>query len=181
MKTITIILLGILLANFSSGQPASNMNAVSKKENFANISFLKDCSKWNGTSSGALQGLDEKRKDSVRNLCFASYYKAPIPYEIIFVYKASVKKRNLLGNDLISKDFFKGCSNLYVDFNCFAFVLKMKDPSLQDDPNFTGYSFPTSIKVYTRITGDQWSFLQQVTVKSYSEYRKLQFKTIYGL
>ena len=181
MKIVKIISLGILLVNNSYGQQAANMNTTGKKENLSNVSFLKDCSKWNGTSFGALQGLDPKRKDSVNNLCFAGYYKVPIPYEIIFVYKASVEKRNQLGYPLIPKDFDKGCGNLYADFNCFAFVLKMKDPTLLDDPNVSRYSFPTSVKLYKRITGDQWSFLQQVTVKSYSEYRKLQFKTIYGL
>ena len=146
-----------------------------------NVSFIKDCGKWNGTSFGSLQGLDRKRKDSASNLCFAAYYKPTVPYEIIFVYKASVEERKTHGYPLIPKAFDKGCSNLYADFNCFAFVLKMKDPSLQDDPNFNAYSFPSLVKIYKRITGDEWSFLQQVTVKSYSEYRKLQFSTIYGL
>jgi hypothetical protein len=174
-------MLSWLLVNYAFGQQFEKTDNADRKENLANVSFLKDCGKWNGTSSGALQGLDKKRKDSVSNLCFASFYKVPIPYEIIFVYKVSVEKRNLLGDDLISRDFFNGCNNLYADFNCFAFVLEMKDPTLLDDPSVSRYNFPTSVKIYKRITGDKWSFLQQITAKSYSEYRKLQFKTIYGL
>jgi hypothetical protein len=160
-------------------QPISGVHFSMR--NLAKVSFLKDCGKWNGSYFGALQGLDPRRKDSASNLCFASYYKVTVPYEIIFVYKGSVKKRNEIGYPLIPKEFDQGCANMYANFNCFAFVLKMKDPSLQDDPNFTGYSFPTVVKAYRRISEDRWSLLKQVTVKSYSEYRRLQFKTIYGL
>ena len=96
MKAIKMICLSILLVNYSYGQQSKSIATPPQKENPENVSFLKDCSKWNGTYFGALQGLDPKRKDSVSNLCFAAYYKGAIPYEIIFVYKSSVEKRNQL-------------------------------------------------------------------------------------
>lgn len=147
----------------------------------AEESFLKDCDKWNEKSSGRLMGLENKPKDSTSHLCFSAYYDGPETYEIIFTYKGGVEKGKLIGDDSISNDFFKGCKNLFVDFDCFAFVIKMRDPQKQEDMHETNYSFPAYARVYKRLIADKWTLIKRVKVNSYQEYRNLQFNTIYSL
>jgi hypothetical protein len=146
--------------------------------NLSPVKFLKDCPKWNGTSSGRLQGLDPSRKDSASNLCFAGYFDRPTPYEIIFLYRDSISARNLKGK-AVSDDFFNGCPNRFMDFDCVAFELKMKNRDDLDDRSLSIYSFPTPVKVYKRITADYWTFLGQFEPPSYEAYRDLQFRMIY--
>jgi hypothetical protein len=145
----------------------------------SDIKFLKDCPKWNGMGFGLLQGLDRSRKDSADNLGFAGFYDRPTPYEIIFLYHDSITVRNTKGKE-ISDDFFKGCSNKFIDFDCVAYELKMKNPDDLDDRNLSRYSFPTPVKVYKRITADFWTYLGQFEPPTYEAYRDLQFRTIYA-
>ena len=143
-------------------------------------SFLVDCEKWNEQSIGALQGLD-KPKDSTGYLCFSAYYDCPNPYEIIFVYKGGVSKRKELGYDGLEKLFPSGCQNYYRDFDCFCFEINMRDPQKQEDIHATKYTFPAAVKIYKRVMNDKWTLTQKLNIQSYTEYRYIQFKTIYGI
>jgi hypothetical protein len=143
--------------------------------------FLKDCAKWNDHYSGTLQGLHQRGADSTANLCFSAYYDVKPTYEIIFLYKGGVERRKALGDKAVSDIFFKACKDQYRDFDCFTFVLPLKDPEKMEDMHASNYIFPCKVKVYRRITEDAWQSLGEHSISTYKQYRELQFRTIYGL
>ena len=160
---------------------SDNKSVATVEKTTPGIAFLKDCKKWDEWSSGALQALDPRRKDSARNLCFSTYYGGSIPYEIIFVYKGDVEHRNKIGDDSINKDFTHGCDSLFRDFDCYAFVHPMVNPDTLQDIHGDKNVYPASVKVYKRVRDDQWLFVGQDSVHSLPELSDLRFRTIYGL
>ena len=132
--------------------------------------FLHDSANWRQLSCGTLDGLDPGRKDSASNLCFASSFGNPSPYELIFLYQDSVTVRNRLGHDSIQHEFFRESRRHYLNFDCFAFELNTANPK----------SFPAEVRAYRRIARDHWYFLFSAPVPSYAVYRDLQFRTIYA-
>jgi len=143
--------------------------------------FLKDCAKWNDHYSGTLQDLPKRGADSTANLCFSAYYDVKPTYEIIFLYKGGVERRKAMGDKAVSDNFFKGCKNQYRDFDCFTFVLPLKDPQKMEDMHASNYVFPCKVKIYRRITEDSWQSLGEYSVRTYKQYREIQFRAIYGL
>jgi hypothetical protein len=142
--------------------------------------FLKLCDSWDLNATGFLMGIPRGR-DSLGHLCFSACYSCQNTFDIIFVLKGGLSRRIKLGDESISKIFTSGCANTFQDFDCYAFVLKMKNPDKMADMHATRYSFPTAVTVYKRIQADNWSLVKKYLVKSYKEYRTLQFNTIYGL
>jgi hypothetical protein len=144
--------------------------------------LLKNCNLLMDHSIiGSLQ-VKNASKDSTGFFGFFDNYKEPNTYEIIFVYKGGVQKRKgLAGFDTIRPRFLEGCNNNFMDFDCYAFVLPMRDPEKQDDVDAMNIDFPVMVKAYKRIGNDNWRFVKVLKVKSYDEYTMLQFKTIYGL
>ena len=159
---------------------------TSKKELKRNIDtfhFINNCSELIANKSiGAIQGTNHG-KDSVGYFCIADCYvsKDKGSYEIIFSYKGGIVKRKTLGYDGLSKNYDEGCANNFINFDCFAFVIPMRDPDKQKDEHAMNIDFPNIVKIYRRIENDNWVFLKRVKVNSFEEYSEQQFKIIYGL
>ena len=180
LRKIQFVALCTLFAfNVGCQEPAKEK--IPAEEITPGIAFLKDCKKWSEKYSGALQGLDAKRRDSAGNLCFSEYYGSAMPYEIVFVYKASVEQRRQMPNDSINNNFLHGCDSLFADFDCFAFVHPMINPDSLSDIHKDNDIYPGQVKVYKRIKDDQWSFVRETKVNSLRELSDLKFRTIYGL
>jgi hypothetical protein len=150
-------------------------------ENPDTINFFKDCEKLMKRSwQGGLQGTNRSR-DSVGYLCFSACYDCHETYEMIFVYKGGVERRKLLGYDSIRSSFKSGCNNSFKDFDCFVFVIPMKDPEKQDDIHKTRYTFPSKVKIYKLVDSANWKPLEITSVNNFQAYGDLRFKTIYGM
>jgi hypothetical protein len=158
-------------------------NDVNKEnKNIVNtFNFLNDCNKLKKRSwEGSLQGTN-KSKDSISYLCFSACYDCQETYELIFVLRGGVERRKHLGYDSIWSTFKNVCNNKFKDFECFVFVIPMKDPEKQDNIHETIYTFPSKIKVYKQVDSDNWRLLCDTLVGDFNAYANLRFKTIYGL
>lgn len=128
---------------------------------------------------GALQ-IANTTNDSANYLCFAACYDCPESYEIIFIYTGGIEIRKTVGYDSLSKRFEDGCNNNFSAFDCFAFVLPMRDPEKQEDIHAMNIYFPVIVKVYKRVKIDSWRYIKTVKANNFKEYVTLQFKTIYS-
>jgi hypothetical protein len=143
--------------------------------------FLEDCRKLTKRSwEGSLQGIS-RSKDSAGYLCFSACYDCQETYEMIFVFKGGVLRRKSIGYDSIWASFRNGCDNKFKDFDCFVFVLPIKDPEKQDDIHKTIYTFPEKIKVYKQMDSIDWRLLYDTSVTDFGAYGNLRFETIYKL
>jgi hypothetical protein len=159
----------------TSTDPKGHSNHISDTSG-----FLRNCEELMAHSGlGSLQGI-ESNKDSIKNLYFAGSYAATGSFEIIFVSK-EFSKRTALDNTPLKKDFAEGCLNNFADFLCFAFVCPMRDPDQQHDVHTMNIDFPTVVRTFERLSDDRWKFRGSKLVRSFEEYAKLQFKTIYGI
>lgn len=160
---------------------AFKMDTLQSTIEIDTLGFLEDCKLlMNNAYEGALQG-NNAGKDSNNYLCFSACYNCSQSYEIIFVLKGGIAKRKAMGYDLLFKEFQKGCDNKFSEFDCFCFVLPMRDPEKQEDIHAMNIDFPVQVKVYKRTSEDQWKFLEKIRVNSFHEYSLLQLKTIYQL
>jgi hypothetical protein len=141
--------------------------------------FLSDCKKLSGVSIGGLQYSPASR-DSTGFMGFTACYSCTNTYEIVFVLKGGVAHRKAIGYLGLEKYIDRGCDNKYLDFDCYVFQAPMRDPEKQDDIHAVNMDFPLRVKVYKRIDGDNWHFIQAVKVDSLTDYLKLQFNTIYS-
>ncbi|SEN39219.1 hypothetical protein SAMN04488505_11041 [Chitinophaga rupis] len=149
------------------------------KQWFDTTGFLSNCSPFMKSAYvGVLQGTNASR-DSIFNLCFAPCYDCPETYEIIFVYKGGVRERKLMDYKIMEDIFRKGCGNHFSEFDCFAFVVPIRDPEKQDDMHALNMDFPLEVKVYSRIEGDKWRKVIARRVNSFEEYGDLQLNVIY--
>ena len=142
--------------------------------------FFKNCEQlMNGSSIGALQGTNHS-DDSTSNLCFLDNYENK-SFEIILLLKGGIGKRKTVDPSKIVKLFNGGCRNMFTNFDCYAFVLPMRDPQTQIDLNEMNIDFPVTVKSYRRITSDNWQFLREFKAKTFRDLSDFQFATIYDL
>lgn len=152
-----------------------------KEQNSDSVTFFSNCSKLMSRSwQGALQASNHER-DSIHYLCFAACYDCAKTFEIVFLYGNSVSERKKLGYDGIWKIFQNGCSSFFSGFDCYAFVVRMKDPETLEDIHETNMAFPLSVEIYKRVQNDSWRFIKIDTVKDLESYQELRFKSIYGI
>jgi len=160
--------------NHSKGIPLSNIATNDT------TGFLSNCKLLMMRSYvGALQ-IATAINDSSSYLGFAACYSCKESYEIIFVYKGGNEIRKSIGYDSLGKIFEKGCYNNFSEFNCFAFVLPMRDPEKQEDIHAMSIDFPVIVRVYKRIESDHWEYIKTKKVETFGDYTALQFKTIYS-
>jgi hypothetical protein len=144
------------------------------------VGFFHNCSDLISHSSlGSLQGV-KANSDSIKNLYFADCFDCKETFQIIFVHKDSEKRQDK-EYDSLSSEFHGGCSVNFKNFNCFAFIYPMRDPDKQKNVHAMNMSFPLIVKVYERISDDNWKFVKRSIVKTFEEFSELRFKTIYHL
>ncbi len=188
-KFIYRCLLVVLIASCNS-ESSSNKITVSdslikriavKLQITDSVHFFNNCSElMNGSSSGGIQGVNTS-KDSTGYFCFVECFDCKESYEVVLSYKGGIEKRKFIGYQKIEASFNSGCQNLFNDFDCFAFVLKMRDPEKQKDMHAMNIDFPVNVKIYKRISGDTWQFIKKIKAKSFEEYSRAELNTIYGL
>ena len=171
--------------NINKEQP-TEMTANTFKEKAVKDTSLIDFFK-NSTnctmrlSHGALQGTNHSI-DSTGYLGFAGFYNCQTTYELIFLYK-DVFTRVALGYDSLSRIFFNKQvqKSAFQEFDCYAFVLPIRDPEQQADIHEMPIDFPVNVKAYKRIKSTTWQFKGELKAKTFEEYSEFQFKVIYGL
>jgi hypothetical protein len=158
-----------------------NKNLSASAKIYDTTNFFNDCLKlMNNSYIGSLTGI-VRGKDSINFLCFADCYDCKRSYEIVFVRKGGVLKRKSLGIDKISDDFYKGCNNDFVNFDCVAFVNPMRNPDMQKDPHAMNIDFPVTMNIYVRLENNTWQFIKSITVRTFEEYQTERFKAIYNI
>jgi len=191
MADITSILLLICFIGCQS--PNSDRKNIEKNDDVTNIKseemlktvsdtsgFLKDCNNWEGgLFMGYLQGV-ESGKDSLGPFCYYECYDCKKTFEIIFVYKDFTQRQNV-DHDSLFYYFKAGCNDKFKNFQCFAFVYPFKNPDKQKNVHDMNIDFPVSVKIYERITDDEWKFVRLDRVKNFKEFSKLQFNSVYKL
>lgn len=167
--------------NALDGSASSGIVAINSSDALTTdtTGFLSNCKSFR-MHQGALQGTNAD-KDSINYLCFSECYDCPETYKIIFVRKGGVEYRKSVGYKPIWEEFLKSCSNNFSDFDCFAFVLPMRDPEKQEDIHAMNIDFPVTVRAYKRISLDNWQQVKVLKVNTFEEYAALQFATIYGL
>ncbi|HVV53985.1 MAG TPA: hypothetical protein VHC47_01600 [Mucilaginibacter sp.] len=187
MKTILLCFLPLLsmasCSNETQGHDQISTSIHHKFENkigFDTVRFFQDCKMMRKKHYiGGIQGTNAGR-DSTGFIAFFPCYACHDTYEILFVHKGGLKQRKTLGYDGIEKDFLSGCNDSFSKFDCFAFVVPMRDPEKQSDMHALNMDFPTTVKVYERINGNKWEFIKEQHVKTFQEYGRLQLNVIYG-
>jgi hypothetical protein len=160
---------------------AINNMALSSHKDTGRVKFFERCDLLL-ESQGALQGvLPKVSEDSTGYFCFLERYNGDQSFEIILSYKGGVKKRKELGYNGLSKLFLEGCKSKYPDFDCYAFVLKIKNPNDQEDIHQSEIQYPVDVIVYRRIESDNWDLITKKKIKNWTEYSKLRFNTVYNL
>jgi hypothetical protein len=145
------------------------------------VTFLDNCNNFmKGSWQGALQGTNAN-EDSISYLCFAACYDCKETYEVIFVHKGGVEARKIIGGKKIWEEFQESCNNKFKNFDCFVFVIHVKDPEKQDDIHLTRYSFPSKVKAFKRVDLDKWMYIGTKVINNFQDYGNFRFKIIYGI
>ena len=129
-------------------------------------------------SIGGIQDTTADR-DSSGYMGFYPCYSCKDSYEIIFALKGGKKARIEAGWDGIEKKFDAGCANNFVEFECYSFVTPMRDPEKQPDMHALNIDFPTTVKIYKRITGNNWRFISNKKIKTVNDYCSMQLAFVY--
>lgn len=151
------------------------------KELIDTTDFFSNCDELiHHSTLGSLQGV-EASKDFLQRLYFGDCFDyCKETFQIIFAHK-DINKRTDGGYNSITKEFENGCSNYFKNFECFAFVCPMRDPDKQKDIHALNIDFPVVMRIYERVSGDNWSFIKKVVAKTFEEYALIRFKTIHHL
>lgn len=131
------------------------------------------------STEGYLQMVDGGPDfDSTGPFVCAECYESGKSFEVYFAYRGAFRDRKPHEDSLMyhTED---SCANGFRSFNCFAFVLPMVDPDQLPDDSMN-ITFPVSVKVYSRLRADQWTFVKKVQIDSFPQYTRLVFNTIYG-
>ena len=84
-------------------------------------------------------------------------------------------------DDFIWDAFKKECGSYFSSFDCFAFAYAMRNPDKQDDVHATTVVYPVVVKVYQRISNDDWKLVEKKEERTFRDLSLLQFNTIYKL
>ena len=143
------------------------------------VHFLANCSVLLQTASeGTIQQIEGGTGgDSASRLDYVECFSCKETFQAYFVLKGGFAYRKSVADSTQERLFNNGCADLFSGFDCFAFVLPMKDPGYFDDEPF---KFPETVKVYRRLKDDEWIFMKKVHVATFPKYSRLIFNTIYG-
>ena len=143
------------------------------------VHFLANCSVLLQTASeGTIQQIEGGTGgDSASRLDYVECFNCKETFQAYFVLKGGFAYRKSVADSTQERLFNNGCADLFSSFDCFAFVLPMKDPGYFDDDPF---KFPETVKVYRRLKDDEWIFMKKVHVATFPKYSRLIFNTIYG-
>lgn len=147
------------------------------------VHFFKHCMDLLESQAGLghLQDVEgHPTFDSTGPFYSVACYHCKESYEVYFDLKGGFAERNTISEDSIWRLAGRGCQNLFSAFNCYAFVLPMRNPDEQDDEHAMNIDFPVIVKVYKRINLDNWRFVKKVHISTFSKYSRLIFNCIYG-
>ena len=118
------------------------------------IAFLDDCKRLAERGYiGGLQGTTHSR-DSTGLFGFIPCYDCAVTYEVVLVLKGNFHARKTFEYETLTREFDKGCENNFNKFNCFAFVVPLKDPEKQKDGH--GIGLTSCKKIVEMLGGKIW-------------------------
>ena len=141
--------------------------------------FFKDCREMKRRYYvGAIQDTLADR-DSAGYMVIFPCYCCKETYEIILAYRGGKDIREKLGYDGVAKEYLEGCKDEFKKFECFAFVLPMRDPEKQEDLHAMNIDFPVLVKVYGQTVGNNWHLITKRVIKTFNDYAAMQVALVY--
>ena len=188
MKKILYLLVILVFTGCTNTSPVKsedgNTTIVKKSDNklatkVDTLQFFKDCTEMKSRYYvGAIQDTLADR-DSAGFMVIFPCYSCKETYEIILAYRGGKNVREKLGYDGVEKQYLEGCKDEFKKFECFAFVLPMRDPEKQEDLHAMNIDFPVLVKVYGQTVGNNWHLITKRVIKTFNDYAAMQVALVY--